>query len=882
LKIGAGEIMSDEDRIAKLEKELAELKAKQTQSGGVNISGGTTSAQTIVGRDHTEIHYHGVIDPKTAQLWLSQYLRKVISECAPLRLQAIDPKAAEAGKQPLGMRDVYVALHLDLVIPKSLTFEKYLSQSKKDLEGFKNLQGLERDESRRVAALEAFAHHPSFALLGKPGSGKSTFVTYVALSLAQAGLGEVKIEERLSNEWTHGALLPIRIILRQFAASEFLREGRAGEVWQFIGDELTKIGLPEKAGEMFKEIALKDGALFLLDGLDEAGDPSRRALALKAVKELMGGAGDRRRFLITARPYAWEDAEQKIAQLPFYPLADFDDDQIKTFVTHWYEAIERAGWAVSDLKEKTGSLQRAATTSLKVLGRNPLLLTLMATLHTNRGRLPDDRADLYNDVIDLLMQRWNEAIGADKGLLDSLNVAGLRLANFRSKIEQLAYEAHEANVGAQGAADIPRGDLVRAFSPLLGGSDDKAKLVVDYIEKRAGLLLGQGEKNKEPQFTFPHRTFQEYLAACYLARQNDFAKRSEGLARGAADHWREVLKLAARVAGEERGLFAADGMIHSQGVKEAKEGLGISEWRLAILAGEMLNELGVAAKNTPQCDRVAGWLVALLETNALPAKERAHAGDVLAVLGDPRDFDEMIFIPAGKFWMGSDKKMDRHADDDETPQHEVELPAYYIGKYPVTVRQWKKFIKDLGYTKYDLRSLNDYDNRPVRYVSWHDAQAYCEWLNTLDLSGFKNLTGLGADVKFRLPTEAEWEKAARGDKDKRIYSWTGEFDPDKANVSETEVRDTSAVGCFPNGASPYGCLDVSGNVWEWTNSKFEKYPYKIDQREDGKGDRFVLRGGAWDYVEVGARCAFRDGSPRDYRWNNSGFRVVVAFPVSRS
>ena len=442
----------------------------------------------------------------------------------------------------------------------------------------------------------------------------------------------------------------------------------------------------------------------------------------------MSGAGDRNRFLITARPYAWEDQEQKIARLPFYPLADFDDDQIKTFVAHWYEAIARAGWAVSDLKEKTNSLQSAATTSLNVLARNPLLLTLMATLHTNRGRLPDDRADLYNDVIDLLMQRWNEAIGADKGLLDSLSVTGLRLANFRAKIEQLAFEAHEANVGAQGVADIPRGDLVRAFSALLGGSDDKAKLVVDYIEKRAGLLLGQGDKNKEPQFTFPHRTFQEYSAACYLARQNDFAKRSETLARSALDHWREVLKLAARVAGEERGLFAADGMIHSQGVKEYKGRLEIGDWRLAILAGEMLNELGVVVKNTPQSERVAGWLVMLIESNALPAKERVRAGDVLGQLGDPRNFDEMITIKAGKFWMGSDKKVDRNAQDNETPQHEVDLKEYAIGKYAVTVRQWKKFIEATKH-KCDERSLRDYDNRPVRYVSWNDVQAYCQWLS---------------------------------------------------------------------------------------------------------------------------------------------------------
>ncbi|MBI5714545.1 MAG: SUMF1/EgtB/PvdO family nonheme iron enzyme [Chloroflexi bacterium] len=874
--------MSDEDRIAKLEKELAELKAKQTQSGGVDVKDSTVNAQNIVGRDYTVIHYHGVIDPKTAQLWLSQYLKKVIAECAPLRLQAIDPKAAEAGKQPLGMRDVYVALNLDLVIPKSLTFEKYLASFKKDLAGLEDPRGLERDKSRHVAALESLAHHASFALLGKPGSGKSTFVTYVALSLAQAALGEVKIEERLSTEWTHGTLLPIRIILRQFAASEFLKEGRAGEVWKFIGDELTKIGLPDKAGEMFKEIAMKDGALFLLDGLDEAGEPSRRALALKAVKELMGGAGDRSRFLITARPYAWEDHEQKIAQLPFYPLADFDDDQIKIFVAHWYEAIERAGWAVSDLKEKTNSLQSAATTSLNVLARNPLLLTLMATLHTNRGRLPDDRADLYNDVIDLLMQRWNEAIGADKGLLDSLSVTGLRLANFRAKIEQLAFEAHEANVGAQGVADIPHGDLVRAFSPLLGGSDDKAKLVVDYIEKRAGLLLGQGEKNKEPQFTFPHRTFQEYLAACYLARQNDFAKRSESLARAALDHWREVLKLAARVAGEERGLFAADGMIHSQGVKDYKGRLEIGDWRLAILAGEMLNELGVVAQRAPQSDRVAGWLVVLIESNALPAKERARAGDVLGQLGDPRNFDEMITIKAGKFWMGSDKKLDRNARDNEMPQHEVDLKEYAIGKYAVTVRQWKKFVEATKH-ECDERSLRDYDNRPVRYVTWNDAQAYCKWL-TADLRVLaqrpvaeRRGLELGG-LEVRLPTEAEWEKAARGT-DKRIFSWQGEFDADKANVSETGIGTTSAVGCFPNGASPYGCLDMSGNVWEWCQSKYKPYPYQADDgREviDESNDTRALRGGAWLVYDSLTRASLR------YRYDPSNFDNYVGFRCASS
>ncbi|MBI4631823.1 MAG: SUMF1/EgtB/PvdO family nonheme iron enzyme [Chloroflexi bacterium] len=181
----------------------------------------------------------------------------------------------------------------------------------------------------------------------------------------------------------------------------------------------------------------------------------------------------------------------------------------------------------------------------------------------------------------------------------------------------------------------------------------------------------------------------------------------------------------------------------------------------------------------------------------------------------------------------------------------------------------------------------DYDNRPVRYVFGNDAQAYCQWLTDLRVLAQRPVaerSGLElGGLEVRLPTEAEWEKAARGN-DKRIFSWQGEFDPDKANVVETGIGTTSAVGCFPNGASPYGCLDMIGNVWEWTNSKKEKYPYKNDGREDGKGDSFVVRGGARNNNGVSARCAFRNDDTRylhdndtvNYLWHDSGFRVVVS------
>jgi hypothetical protein len=162
--------------------------------------------------------------------------------------------------------------------------------------------------------------------------------------------------------------------------------------------------------------------------------------------------------------------------------------------------------------------------------------------------------------------------------------------------------------------DISEGDLVAALRPLLGNSADKAALALDYIEQRAGLLLGQGEHGRQRQYTFPHRTFQEYLAACHLAGLPDFCQRAADLAREHPEHWREVLTLAARQAKTGRGVPAVDALVGCQSIGEwrRKHETGEKERRVAILAGEQLLEIGLAAVESREehravRDRVAGW-----------------------------------------------------------------------------------------------------------------------------------------------------------------------------------------------------------------------------------------------------------------------------------
>ena len=229
---------------------------------------------------------------------------------------------------------------------------------------------------------------------------------------------------------------------------------------------------------------------------------------------------------------------------------------------------------------------------------------------------------------------------------------------------------------------------------------------------------------------------------------------------------------------------------------------------------------------------------------------------------------EWCYVPAGYFWMGSDAR-DSQARDDEKPRHRLYLPGYYVGKYPVTNAQYQLFVQAGGPAP-DYWTKGQYPageaDHPVRYVSWDNAVAFCRWA--------AGRTG----QPIRLLTEAEWEKACRGS-DGRIWPWGNRWQPAYANV-ENQVRHTTPVGRYPRGASPYGALDMIGNVWEWTSSLGKPYPYRADDgREDLAASGYrVFRGGSWYSDSTWARAAYR----YHYRWVNwgYGFRVGVAAPFS--
>ena len=230
---------------------------------------------------------------------------------------------------------------------------------------------------------------------------------------------------------------------------------------------------------------------------------------------------------------------------------------------------------------------------------------------------------------------------------------------------------------------------------------------------------------------------------------------------------------------------------------------------------------------------------------------------------------EMILIPAGEFLIGSDPSVEEDARDNEQPQHTLYLPDYYLAKTPVTNAQYAAFVQATFHQQPSYweggKPPGGKEDHPVVNVSWHDAIAYCKWLAETTRK------------PYRLPSEAEWEKGAR-DTDGRIYPWGNRWDEKRCNTREIGRRDTTPVGAYPDGASPYGLLDMAGNVWEWCFGLSRDYPYNPnDGREDlgAEGIR-VLRGGSWYNNQNNARCAFRGGSSPGYRGNLVGFRVTAS------
>jgi formylglycine-generating enzyme required for sulfatase activity len=760
-------------------------------------------------------------------------------------------------------------------------------------------------EHKNVLALHLnhiAAAQKRLVILGAPGSGKSTFVRYLALCLAGAGIDnwEREVDSSFLSSWSHGALTPVYIELRHFVASKHFPTDvktpvTADHLWAYIQHELLGDELVAYTDDL--KYDLEHGhAVLILDGLDEVSYPENklkdRQNQLISLARSLNTRYATSRMIVASRPYAYEG----------WTLPNFSTITITAFNDHHRIDLAKrlyhvAGLNDTEANQKAGALNRQLEQIDRELKDRPLFVTLMATIYLkgNNEGLPTRRGTLYRESILLLLDRWTTTKPDAPSLTDILGDHSAD--DLYQRLAALAYDVHQHYGDQPGTPEIDEGLLYRHLKPLGRGT---AAELIPYLSENAGVLVSLGQDTEKDVFRFAHRTFQEYLAGAHLVdlciKADSFTLIRDQI-MSKPQVWRVPCTLVGDVLADtdRRGDLwdLLDDLLDDEVASDipADDSRWWTVWLASVVFMEQQLIDGEKLRRREQviCDQLRDWTVALVETPyALEPSERAVGGQALGLVGDSRpgvgvisrdgvklpDID-WVTIPAGEFTMG-------HEDEEDNPPRILTLDyEYQIARYLVTYAQFQAFVdapdgvyharwwEGLALPDGHNKTVGDqafkFSNHPRENVSWYDAIAFCRWLS--DKLGFE----------VRLPTEFEWEKAARGMTGWQ-YPYGDTFDALKGNTRETGIWPTSMVGIFPQGDTPHWekpISDLSGNVWEWCLTDYRN-PQIEPKQEDLRTDaRRVLRGGSWNYVNFSARAVYRLISlPNDCR-DDYGFRLVA-------
>ena len=462
-----------------------------------------------------------------------------------------------------------------------------------------------------------------------------------------------------------------------------------------------------------------------------------------------------------------------------------------------------------------------------------------------------NRASLMRQFVDFVVDEQSEK--------DNIPVQDKeeKRANYDAmmqKIEQLSLKTLEAaqiyTFDKEYAQDILGEESFRRYWPLM----KRIEFIDKFIDYESEEFLA------EPMHRFQHQIFQEYFAAKELCRL--YRKAEERPDRPKMRAAMEMMKYMPEV-----------GQFFAELIEEKSRSEEFYFWQ------------NLVTRNNHE-----DWV----RTYALQVRDKLgehKAKDALSKLFDAENrrlaqsnhSSPMVHIPGGGFIRGP------YVYENEWPVSWVAVDDFNIDRHPVTNRQFKEFLKDhfkqnKSYVDTDYHQTINFDyskikataeevtiqkgfeDHPVVGVTWHGAQAYCKWKSSLERT------------EYRLTTEAEWEKAARGFLGRR-YPWGNEFAREKCNTYEFGISEPTRIGSFPDGRSPYGCHDIAGNVWEWCQDDFQDDFYEKGTKENpvcikAESGLKVLRGGSWVESRFNARCANRLRANIVVRNNYIGFRCA--------
>jgi formylglycine-generating enzyme required for sulfatase activity len=791
--------------------------------------------------------------------------------------------------------------------------------------GDMDMEPLRRDD-RTIHIEEAFgqvAPRPHVFLLGEPGAGKTTALRKLMRSLlGPAGHGgapafdgrHVGLPERT---------VPVFIRLRQVA--EGLRPPHT--LAELVESHCAALRKPDGTAVVSpgfgRWLAEQGHLLLLLDGLDEVADPAARMdVCAHLERQLAAAAGMAGlRVVVSARWSAFHDHltvegadrqamldPERFAMLEARPMSQELSEQL---VAQWIEEAERflarvegrgELAAVGRARERAAALctrMRAMTRGsrqMATLMGNPLLLTLLCVMYQDNIVLPERRTEFFEQALRILVRRRHgdpEAAGHPP-LLDADQALRLLepVAWDMQCHPERAFELTHAEI--EDIVELVRKRLeVKRQEPLSFAS------VFEWLTGHAGVLA----EYAPGRYGFLHLHFQEYLAARHANRQGgacvDRLAGELGVSRweeailmfaGLAET-RRLEELIERVAATDK-LVAAEELLRrcleeapdpptdplAKVIADVRRDAGSRAAALRLVQRRADENVQAAAAQAARSALRGSDLRLLAESMALGSRPD------MSLPGEPQAFTEsstgirFLWVPGGTFLMGADDLSER-----ERPRHRVQISPFWLAETPVTNRQYEKFLaqqREIGEPRFWRDRRFNQPGQPVVGVSWMEAREYCRWLSKV------------SGQRIELPTEAQWELAARGEEGRK-YPW-GEEEPDdkRAYFGKSWERDAPRpVGNLPAGQGPYGHQDLAGGVWEWCLDAWDARSYEkrgaltIDppQPADVDADPAVgraCRGGAFGSVRRHLRSACRGWSHAVGGARRLGFRVA-ALPAPR-
>ncbi|QQZ30569.1 SUMF1/EgtB/PvdO family nonheme iron enzyme [Thiothrix subterranea] len=719
--------------------------------------------------------------------------------------------------------------------------------------------------------LEALNETGQGVFLGKPGAGKTTT------------LWKLADDEIRANKHRERKQRIVPVILR---LGFWVLGGQSLQDFIFAKTNVVESML----GNSFSELLEQNRILLILDGLNELPIMQQQVKG-EQIRDFLSKHPQVRAYASCREDDYSDDVRLPLPELHIQPL---DIPRIQTFIRQYLEAdnpeylgqkAEELFWEIAggqsvrdvwqrweqlgashkqfwdgediprenpNVYSKTSAPQdkiwydkvKNNPHSLMRLASNPYLLSMLMMVYDKKGAIPDNRGQLLEAFFQELISREVDP--------DEPKNNNERLQDGGKQLETLI------------------GKLAWAMQAQTSTSRPDALAVMDYDEQwlklaiRCNVLEQIGE-----DIRFSHQLLQDYFIAVGMKQRLD-AKDLDAATFWKSDNWWEP------TGWEEPTILLAG--LYPKGCSPVVDWLKQANPKLAA---RCILESGVGCEPATVVGLAAPWLSRLtnVEIDPNPSARMAIGTAIARLTLDKRkgvglntkglpDID-WVEIPAGKFIYQDSKRK------------KLPLDTFWMSRYPVTNAQFHAFVvADDGYGNdgwwQDLQKPETphepywkENNRPVEQVDWYEAMAFCRWLS-------KKL-----DLDIRLPTEEQWEKAARGT-DGREYPWGNGYKTGYANINETysevgtyNLQETSAVGLYPQGKSPYGLMDMSGNVWEWCLNKYDEPQITT---ADVSGGVRVVRGGAWSLSSVYCRSSSRSYDHPHDRFFNLGFRLLCCFP----